>query len=384
MTLPVRAEILLNNANWERNLKKSSAQLEGFGKSMKVVSNSVKALWAGVAVGAIGSVYDAIVDVTKAAADDQRSQKLLNEQMKRTWHGNDALNKSIDAQIDKMANATGVIDDKLRPALIRIAGVTKSPAKGMKMLKLSLDIAAKSGKDLNMVSMNMAKFLGGNKTALDKLVPGLSKSADKMKFLKDNYSGFAEISGRNDPFGRINVVIENFKEKLGLAFLPLANNFADWLAGPDAQAALNDIAKRVTDAFAWVNSPEGKATINEWYQKAKLLVEQLVYIIDGFAKFLGMMPGSIAQKQIDKSGGNTFIEQRTSKQFSSPTARAIVDPLGISNLMYAQMNKVTPAKNAISNNYYTINGVVSGMDVLKAIKGEASKKGLSVLKLLQQ
>lgn len=383
MTLPVRAELLLNIANWQKNLDKSSKQMASFGKSMKTISNGIKASFLGVAVIGLASLYDGIVDLTKAAADDQKSQALLNAQMKKTWHGNEALNKSIDAQIDKMSNATGVVDDKLRPALMRIAGVTKSPVKGMKMLKLSLDIAAKSGKDLNVVSMAMAKFLGGNKTALDKMIPGLKDSGDRMKFLLTNYSGFAEIAGKNDPFGRINVVIENFKEKLGLAFLPLANNFADWLAGPDAQAAMDDIAQRVTDAFAWVNSPEGKATINEWYQKAKLLVEQIIYIVDGFAKFLGMMPGAVVQKKIDSGGGNTFVEQRVSKQYSSPTARAIIDPLGIGAGMYADQNKVTSAVNNVTNNY-TINGVVSGRDMISALKNEATKKGQTILKLLGQ
>jgi len=220
MTFDLRAQLLVDLGNWQAGLTKASKQMAGFGKSVKTISNGVKAAWAGVSLVAFGAVSDAIVDMTKAAAEDNRSMALLNEQMRRTWKGTETLNSAIDKQIDAMSNATGIADDKLRPALIRIAAVTKSPEKGMEMLSLATDIAAKSGKDLNIVSMNMAKFLGGNKTALDKLVPGLSKSGDRMEFLRKNYAGFSEIAGQNDPFGRLTVVMDNFKEKLGKAFLP--------------------------------------------------------------------------------------------------------------------------------------------------------------------
>jgi hypothetical protein len=279
-----------------------------------------------------------------------------------------------------MSNLTGIADDDLRPALIKIAGVTKSPTKGMKMLGLATDIAAKTGKGLSAVSQAMSRYLGGNTTALDKLVPGLKESGDRMKFLNKEYLGFAEISGKMDPFGRINNIVDNFKEKLGLAFLPLANNFADWLGGSEAQGALDAFAKRVQDAFAYLNSPEGKKNINEWFQKAKQLVKQLIYIVDGFSKFLGMMPTNIVQKKIDAAGGNTFVEQRVSPQFSNPTSRAIIDPFNLAGSMYADQNKVRPATPG--QIIYNIYGVASGADVLKVLKGEASKKGRTVLGLI--
>jgi len=380
MTFDLRAQLLVDLGNWQAGLSKASKQMTGFGKSMKTISNGIKAGFAGVAFLGVASLYDGIVDLTKAAADDNRSMALLNEQMRRTWKGNSKLNQSIDKQIDAMSNATGIADDKLRPALIRIAAVTKGPRKGMKMLSLATDIAAKSGQDLNLVSRNVAKFLGGNKTALDKLVPGLSSAGDRMAYLTKNYTGFAVISGKNDPFGRIAVIIDNFKEKLGKAFLPLANNFAEWLGGSEAQGALDAFAKRVTDAFAYLNSPEGKKNISEWFQKAKQLVKQLIYIVDGFSKFLGMMPGNIVQKKIDAAGGSTFIEQRVSPQFSNPTSRAIIDPFNLAASMYADQNKVTPAK--AGQTIYNIYGVMSGNDVVKALRGEANKKGKTVLGLI--
>ena len=374
MTVPVRAEILLNISNWQKNLEKTSKQMAGFGKSMKTISNGVKAAWAGVAVLGIGAVYDAIVDVTKAAAEDNRSMALLNEQMRRTWNGNEQLNESIDKQIDAMSNATGIADDKLRPALIRIAAVTKSPAKGMKMLKLATDIAAKSGKDLNMVSMNMAKFLGGNKTALDKLVPGLAKSGDRMKFLKDNYAGFAEISGQNDPFGRIEVVLDNFKEKLGKAFLPLANDVADWLASPEAQAALDDIAKQVQDAFAWLTSPEGKAQMKEWMNQFMVLIKSATDLALTVADLLA---GGKKHEQALSGALNT---RKGSEAFNFMGG----GPTGRFKLSSAEaLTRSSGNMSTVGGTVVNIYGTVSGNDVVKALKNIAGQKGMTLGRLLR-
>lgn len=377
MGIPVRAEILLNISNWQKNLEKSSKQMAGFGKSMKTISNGVKAAWAGIALVGISSVYDAIVDVTKAAADDQKSQALLNAQMKKTWGGSEQLNKSIDAQIDVMSNATGVLDDKIRPALIRIAGVTKSPAKGMKALKLSLDIAAKSGKDLNAVSMAMAKFLGGNRTALDRMIPGLKDSGDRMKFLKDNYSGFAEIAGKNDPFGRINVVVENFKEKLGLAFLPIANNIADWLAGPEAQKSLNGIAKWVQDTFSWFTSPEAAAMFADWYDKALVLFDVVVGMVEGLQKFLDMMPGkSPLQKSYEayqKKNAPLFKQQQERMQQSQL-------PQTANEGFVPSVAKTNANTQSVTNIYVT--GMINANEVVSELGKLARKKGVPLSKLL--
>ena len=385
MTFQVKAEVLLNNANWEKNLKKTSKQMEGFGKSMKSISGAVKMAWAGVAALGIGAVYDGLIDITKAAAEDNKSMALLNEQMRRTWHGNEQLNASIDKQIDAMSNATGIADDKLRPALIRIAAVTKNPAKGMKMLKLSTDIAAKSGKDLNMVSMNMAKFLGGNKTALDKLVPGLANSGDRMKFLTEEYAGFAEIAGKNDPFARINVVMDNFKEKLGKAFLPLVNEFADYLAGPEAQKAMDQVAKWAQDTFSFFTSPEGKKAIGDFYQNVKALFGQLMGMVDGLNKFIASFDQRTEQQK------KSDEEKKKRKAYGEELGRQGLQTTTAEGLAYTSVDSAA-RKRAYDKTYNSersgsmvvnITGLASARQIVSELQKAAKKKGLSVDRLIQ-
>ena len=404
MTFDLRAQLLVDLGDWQRGLTKASKQMTSFGKSMKTISNGVKAAWAGVALVGISSVYDGIVEVTKAASEDVKSQALLAEQLKRTWKGNDRVTKSVESQLEAMSNATGVLDDDLRPALIKIAGVTKNPAKGMKALKLSVDIAAKSGKGLGVVSQAMSKFLGGNKTALDRLIPGLKESGDRMGFLTKNYDGFAEIAGRNDPFARINVIVENFKEKLGMAFLPIVNNIADWLAGPEAQKALNGIAKWVEDTFSWFTSPEASAMFADWYDKAKDLFEIVVGMVKGLEEFLSKMPGAKSKSQIkfeeerkaaeatlkakeEKYGkrektveGGTFFAGGTNIK-GEKVAPFTQQRDSFKTFSPGQINAVEVPKNGNITNIY-ITGMINANEVVTELGKLARKKGVPLSKLL--
>lgn len=380
MTFDLRAQLLVDLGDWQRGLTKASKQMTSFGKSMKTISNGVKAAWAGVALVGISTVYDGIVEVTKAAAEDRKSQALLEEQLNRTWKGNEKVNKSIEDQLEVMSNATGILDDDLRPALIKIAGVTKNPAKGMKALKLSVDIAAKSGKGLSAVSQAMAKYLGGNKTALDKLVPGLKESGDRMAFLTKNYSGFAEVAGKNDPFGRINVVVENFKEKLGMAFLPIVNNIADWLAGPEAQSALNGIAKWVEKTFKWFTSPEAAAMFADWYEKAKMLLETVVGMVEGLQDFLDNMPGGNKNKKKMEEATKANQEKwRINNKAIDARTQASQMPQSVNvGFVPSSTSKSTQPVAPIINIY----GTTSANDVVTALANLARRKGIPLSKLL--
>lgn len=365
MTYDIRGELLLNMANWQKGLEKASKQTAAFGKSMKTISNGVKAAWAGVALIGINQVGDAIVEVSKKAAEDNKSMALLAEQMRRTW-GNKANLDDINAQIDAMSNATGIVDDNLRPALIRIAAVTKSPTKGMKMLSLSTDIAAKSGQDLNLVSRNMAKFLGGNKTALDKLVPGLSKSGNRMKFLTENYTGFAKIAGANDPFGKLTNTLENFQEKLGQSFLPLINKFADWLASGESQKALDEIAQKVQKFGEWFMSSEGQEAFNGWMEDLK----SLIGLAGQFLDIVGDVTDLLKGKRLKNNGGISGTNTMTGQKINAVTPD--------NKAAWADLGK-TIAQNVTIN----VNApYVSGSAVLTAINGEARRRGVPLSKLL--
>lgn len=374
MTLQIKAEVLLNNSNWEKNLKKTSKQMEGFGKSMKTVANGVKAAWAGVALLAFGAVGDAIKDVTKAAAEDAKSQALLNKQMDNSWHATKQTKAEIDKYIDSMSNMSAIADDSLRPAFSKIVTVTKSASKAQKAFSNVLDISAGTGKDVNTVAQAYSKYLGGNKNALDKLVPGLKDAGDKMKFLQEKYGGMAAVAGNNDPFARITVVMDNFKEKLGTAFLPVVQKFSDWLASPDAQKSLDEIARKVQKFGEWFASPEGQKAFQGWMKDLKSMIK----LAGQFLELVGQVADLIKSNDPNQNKGakNKFnqVAFTSGPKFGELTPAAQAGVLGRTG----NMGSVPPT---VKMNI-TVNGVASGKDVVTELSKLARSKGVPLSKLL--
>lgn len=374
MTLQIKAEVLLNNANWEKNLRKTSKQMEGFGKSMKTISNGVKAAWGAVAVLGLNAVGDALIDVTKAAAEDNKSMQLLNKQMDNSWKATAETKEQMDRYIDSMSNLSGIADDKMRPAMSKIVAVTKNASKAQKAFEIVMDVSAGTGKDLNAVSQAYARYLGGNKKALDKLVPGLKDAGDKMAFLQDKYGGMAAVAGKNDPFARITVVMDNFKEKLGKAFLPVVEKFSDWLASDQAQTALDEIASKVQEFGEWFSSPEGQKAFKGWMEDLKAMLKLA-------ADFLGLV-GDVASllKANDPNQNKAAKNKANQVAFTSGPKFTSMNAAGQAGVLgrTGNMGMVDNSKTTIN-----ISGVVSGNEVVTALTRYAKGKGVPMSKLLR-
>lgn len=340
MTLQIKAEVLLNNSNWERNLKKTSKQMEGFGKSMRTISRGIQAGLAAVGINAIG---DALIDSAKAADEDAKSIRLLNKVLVNNWKATTEQTKAVDDFIQKTSLQVGILDDQLRPAFAKIATTTKSPTKAMERFKIALDTAAGTGKDLNTVSQAMAKYFGGNKTALDKLIPGIKDAGDKMQFLKDKFAGSAEAGA--GVFDKINVAVENAKESIGAKLLPEIEKFAKWLG-----------------------SPEGMKAMDQWISDLKMLI--------GLASdFLGLVrnvSGAFDQNAKNKAltsaagakNGLNYLGGGQTPMFTTPTAMST--SAGTPNITL-QVN-VDP---------------ITGTKVTKLLKTTAQTRGIPLAQLLR-
>jgi hypothetical protein len=114
---------------------------------------------------------------------------------------------------------TLVNDDELRPALAKLALVTKDLGKAQRLTALSADVAAGSGRSFESVATAMAKAAGGNVTALKRLFPQLDAGPDKvltfkeaMDQLRDAYKGAGKEAADNDLFGRLAAAFAAIKE----------------------------------------------------------------------------------------------------------------------------------------------------------------------------
>ena len=140
------------------------------------------------AIGAIGlgvgikQVADLLLDSAKAASADAKSTKILNTQLTRNAGATKAQIKQSDKFVEKLSLQTGILDDDLRPAYAKFANVTGNVKEAQKLLTITLDAAAGSGKSQTKIANAVAKAYDGNTKSLQNMFPELKKSKDVLLY----------------------------------------------------------------------------------------------------------------------------------------------------------------------------------------------------------
>jgi hypothetical protein len=211
----------------EKSVKNSQETISDFGK---------KAALAFAAAGAAAGAF--AISAVKAAAEDEKSRKALEQTIRANTRATDEQIKSIDTFISRQAIATATTDDVLRPALSRLIRSTQDVTKAQELLTLAQEISVATGKPLESVTNALGKAYDGSNTALGKLGLGIdaatlkSKSFDEItKELKGTYNGFIanEATNAEFKFRQLTIALDESREKIGEALLPIFVKFADYL-----------------------------------------------------------------------------------------------------------------------------------------------------------
>jgi hypothetical protein len=212
----------------DKETKSFSSKLGG---ALKAGALAFAALGAAAGVAAIKIGIDSV----KAAIEDEKAQISLAQTLKNVTKATDAQVKATEDYIDKTARATGVADDQLRPSLDRLVRSTQDVTKAQKLQSLALDIAAGTGKDLATVSEALGKAYDGNLGALKRIGVPLDENIVKTKdfdaaviALSETFEGQADAAANTfaGRLARFKVAIDEAKESLGQALLPLLERFA--------------------------------------------------------------------------------------------------------------------------------------------------------------
>jgi phage-related protein len=202
------------------NIQGQSSKVDGLSKSFNGVAGSIKKLLGAAAVVAF------LNDSAKAAVEDTQAQALLARQLEATAGASQAQIAVVDEQIAGLEEMSGVADDKIRPAFASLVRATGDTTKAMELQKLAMDISAGTGKDLETVSLALAKAHTGQDGALRRLLPGVQNSKNAFGDLQKQFKGAAETAANNNPYGKLGVVMDRLKETLGKALVPILNTFA--------------------------------------------------------------------------------------------------------------------------------------------------------------
>ena len=218
----------------KKGVKSATGEVSSF--SDRVTDFGKKAALAFAAAGAAAGAYAA--KAIRNALDDEAAQRKLTETLKASTSATDAQIASVGAWIDKTSLAIGVTDDQLRPAFSRLARSTNDVEEAQKLLNLSLDISAATGKPLEAVANALGKAYDGNASSLGRLGLGLDanllKSKDTnaiMEQLTRTFGNFAENEAETTAkkFERVKIAIDEAQESIGAALLPVVEKLATFL-----------------------------------------------------------------------------------------------------------------------------------------------------------
>ena len=232
----LKLSILADVDDLNKKLKAANGDVEDSASKLEKFGKVAGAAFLAAAAAAGAYAVKIGVDGVKAALADEQSQVKLASALENATGATKAQIAATEDSIDKMARASGVADDQLRPALARLALSTNSTSKAQELLALALDISTQTGKPLEGVANALGKAYDGNTAALGKLGVGLSSAELRaMSFtqvqtkLSDLFGGAAAknaetFQGRMD---RLKVAFDESVETIGYKLLPIIQSLID-------------------------------------------------------------------------------------------------------------------------------------------------------------
>lgn len=289
-----------------------------FGRLGKFANNVGPLIAGAFAIGAVGAVAFAGEAIKAAAESDRISRGLENAIKNAGVFGNtDAdIHKATTALEDhaqKLGELIGVDDEVLTSiertwmAVPELAGLGTAGIENL--MKVTADVAAGTGKDIESIGGAFIKIAGNEETAMGKLArmgivftdqqketyQGFLDANDQIgaqKYLIDElgktYQGSAEAMA--SPLDRVSVIFGNIMETIGTYLMPAVSTLADYFQKVSDNMKTNkdfqDFLKTVGDnASAMVDAFIG---FTDWYLANQDLANAIATGIGIIATALGI------------------------------------------------------------------------------------------------
>jgi len=357
-------KFISDTGNAIKGVKRIGDELGGLGKKLGLSVPSFKQV-AIASAAATGAIAAGLFKAAQAAAEDQKSQALLADQLVKTTGATTSQIRQVEDYIDVTQRATGIADDQLRPAIATLTRATGDSTKAQELLGLALDISAGSGKELETVTLALAKGVNGNVGAFTRLGIPLDANIIKTKdfaaaqaVLTKQFGGASAVAAGTfeGQMKRLNIIIGEAVESIGYAILN-SDRFKDVMQNlPNAvQAAI--------DAFGTggLSGALGAFADNMGYTGAQVKLRLLEMkteffsFVDGVTRALQLLslPLNLIFGTINTITGSELrisTPADTKKQLDDANAalaeqKKVVEELGI---IYNENNRKTKAAGAES------------------------------------
>jgi len=268
----LKLSILADVDDLKKKLGDGNKEVETFGDKLGDFGKKAGAAFAVAAAAAAAYAGKLLIDGVKSAIEDEAAQAKLAGTLKRVAGASDDVVKSVEQYITKTSLATGVADDKLRPALDRLVRSTGDAGKAQDALNLAINISASTGKSLETVTAAIGKALDGNATSLGKVAGGFEASelkgksfSDLLPILTERFGGAAQEQAETfaGKMARLSVAFDEAKETAGSFILdgitpiitafvdkgiPAIQQFADEI-GPKLKPIIDGVINLVRDVL---------------------------------------------------------------------------------------------------------------------------------------
>ena len=233
-----------------KSFKQAESATDKLGKNVKKLAGALGLAFGGQQILAYGKA------AVKAAAADEKAQKQLALALKNVGLGRDAA--SSEDYIQRLQSEFGILDDKLRPAYQTLAVATGNTAEAQRLLNLSLNIAASTGKDLGSVTAALSRAYLGNNTALSKLGVGISKAdlkagkfEDIIANLETTFAGAATQSANTfqGSIDKLGVAAANASEIIGTGLIDALKGLGDQDSVDNLATSMQNVATYTADVI---------------------------------------------------------------------------------------------------------------------------------------
>ena len=389
----LKLALLADTKNFIDGLDKADRETKTFSNKLDDALQKGAAAFLAVGAAAGAMAIKIGIDAVKAAVEDEKAQKSLAITLKNTTKATDAQVKAVEDFIDKTARATGVADDQLRPSLDRLLRSTQDITKAQKLQTLALDISAGTGKDLATVTEALGKAYDGNLGALKRIGVPLDENIIKTKdfdaatkALSETFAGQADAAAETfaGRMARIKIAIDEAKEQLGQALLPLLERFAKFATeqlAPALQGLVDGLTRSGRQGLTRAFYDAGTGAITFGYDmdtvqgQAYLLGEQLrkttELLTDMINKVTGAAEGEGFKKLLETiTSVISGLERAINLYNSLPDfAKLLVNPLSAISQIPQDVNNVKGLVKSqpTTVNNYNIKGAVDPQATARTI-----------------
>jgi hypothetical protein len=252
--IDIAAEFVGNKA-----FKQADTATQKLTKNVKQLAGAFGVAFGTTAVLAYGKA------AVKAAAADQKAQQQLALALKNVGLGRDAA--ASEEYIQRLQTEFGIVDDLLRPAYQTLAVATGNTAEAQRLLNLSLDISASTGKELTSVTAALSRAYLGNNAALSRLGVGISKADLKAKSFEDitnqlqsTFAGSATAAANTfqGSIDKLAVASANASEIIGTGLIDALTNLGKDTSVAELATNMEKTALYIADVIRGVGVLAGK------------------------------------------------------------------------------------------------------------------------------